>query len=140
LGSTTRIVAPVSTVLFVDNEHQSGDEYPDILVPKHSNLPQDKHFSDVAAPGSVVIMQQPYHQIAALLGDIVATRYKVRGVLGVLTDGRTRDIVGCEALCKQGEFTAWAKGIISCGTSTEGLFYLSPVRHGSKVELTSSFS
>ena len=106
----------------MDNEHQPGDEYPNIMVPKHPNLPQDKHFSDVAPPGSVVIMQQPYHQIAALLGDIVATRYKVRGVLGVVTDGRTRDVVGCEKLCKQGGFTAWAKGIISCGTSTEGTF------------------
>ena len=65
-------------------------------------------------------MQQPSHQIAALLGDIVATRYKVRGVLGCVTDGRTRDVVGCEELCKDGNFTAWAKGLTSPGTSLEG--------------------
>lgn len=61
------------------------------MVPRESNIPKDKHFSDVAAPGTIVIMQQPSHQIAALLGDIVATRYKVRGIKGCVTDGRTRE-------------------------------------------------
>lgn len=45
----------------------------------------------------------------------------MRGILGVVTDGRTRDVVGCEELCKQGGFTAWAKGLSSVGTSIEGL-------------------
>ena len=120
LGSTTRIVAPISTVVFVNKAHKEGDEYEDIVVPKSSNLPSDKHFSDVAAPGTVVIMQQPHHQIAALLGDIVGTRYKARGVLGVVTDGRMRDVIGCEELCKQGNFTSWTKAYSCVGTSIEG--------------------
>lgn len=74
-GLSNRLVAPISTVLFVDITHQpSVTKYEDLLVPDQSNLPNDKHFSDVAPPGSVVLMQQPTHQVAALLGDIVATR------------------------------------------------------------------
>jgi regulator of RNase E activity RraA len=107
-------------VLFVDNNHKPGDEYGHIIVPKDSNLPSDKHFSDIAPAGSVVIMQQPIHQVAALLGDIVATRFKVRGVKAVVTDGRTRDVVGCGELCKDGNFQCWAKAVTSPGTSLEG--------------------
>jgi hypothetical protein len=129
LGSNNRIVAPISTVVFVNKTHKEGDEYEHIIVPKSSNLPSDKHFSDVAAPGTVVIMQQPYHQIAALLGDIVGTRYKARGVLGVVTDGRMRDVIGCEELCKQGNFTSWTKSYSCVGTSIEGMYFLLLLLH-----------
>ena len=118
-GSRNRIVAPISTVLFVDTTHQPGQQYEGLIVPKESKMTKDKHFTDTAPPGSVVIMQQPTHQIAALLGDIVATRYKVRGIKGVFADGRTRDILGCEELCKDGSFTAWGKSLSSPGTSCE---------------------
>lgn len=118
--SSNRIVAPVSTVLFVDNDHKPSSGYDGMTVPAESNLPADQHFSDVAAPGSVVLMQQPSHQIAALLGDIVATRYKVRGVKGVFVDGRARDIVGCGALCTDGKFQCWTKSLTSPGTSLQG--------------------
>lgn len=71
--------------------------------------------------------QQPYHQIAALVGDIVATRFKIRGIRGFFTDGRMRDVVGVEDLCKEGGFTAWAKGFSSVGTSIEGDSFFSDV-------------
>ncbi len=90
------------------------------MVPESSNVPPDKHFADLAPPGTLVIMQQPAHHTAALCGDILATRYKLRGILGVLTDGRLRDIVDIETLCKEGGFTAWAKSL-SCGNSKEGM-------------------
>jgi regulator of RNase E activity RraA len=117
--STSRLVAPISTVLFVDNGHSSGTGYDGMLVPTDSNLPKDMHFSDHAPTGSVVLMQQPTHQIAALLGDIVATRYKSRGVKGCVIDGRSRDIVGCSAVCSDGEFQCWAKALTSPGTSLQ---------------------
>lgn len=118
-GCTNRLVAPISTVLFMPNHHEPGDNYVNYIIPKESNLSKDQHFSDAAAPGTVVLMQQLQGQIAALLGDIVATRYKIRGIKGVFTDGRTRDIVGCGELCKDGKFQAWAKSLTSIGTSTE---------------------
>ncbi len=118
-GPTNRLVAPISTVLFVDAAHTPGTGYDGLTVPAESNLPDDKHFTDVAPAGSVVLMQQPPHQIAALLGDIVATRYKVRGIKGCFADGRTRDIVGCAELCKDGDFQCWAKAVTSPGTSLQ---------------------
>jgi len=118
-GSTNRLVAPISTVLFVDKAHASGNGYDGLLVPSESNLPDDKHFSDVAPAGSVVLLQQPVHQVAALVGDIVATRYKVRGIKGLFADGQTRDIVGCAEVCKDGSFQCWGKALTSPGTSLE---------------------
>jgi regulator of RNase E activity RraA len=119
-GSANRLVAPISTVLFVDNAHTPGSQYEGLIVPPESNHPVDKHFSDVAPAGSVVLMQQPAHHIAALLGDIVATRYKVRGIKGCFVDGRARDIVGCGELCKDGSFQCWTKALTSPGTSLQG--------------------
>jgi regulator of RNase E activity RraA len=118
-GSTARLVAPISTVLFVDTAHTPGTQYDGLIVPPESNVPSDKHFTDVAPSGSVVLLQQPTHQIAALVGDIVATRYKVRGVKGCVIDGRARDIVGCGQVCKDGGFQCWSKALTSPGTSLQ---------------------
>lgn len=64
-------------------------------------------------------MQQPPEQTVAVLGDIVATRYKTRGVVGAVIDGRCRDVVSCGQLCKDGIFQVWSKGLSSVGTSLE---------------------
>lgn len=106
-------------MLFVPKSHKSTHEIPGLLVPTESNLPPGKHFTDAAAPGSAVISQQPPDQIAALMGDIVATRWKIRGIKGVFVDGRTRDVVGIGELCKDGKFQAWTKTLSSVGTSLE---------------------
>ncbi|EGP87405.1 uncharacterized protein MYCGRDRAFT_42806, partial [Zymoseptoria tritici IPO323] len=78
------------------------------------------HWTDVAAPGSVILMQQPAHQIVAVLGDIIATRYKQRGILAAVVDGRVRDNASCGDLCAEGEgFQVWTKGLSSVGTSMQ---------------------
>lgn len=64
-------------------------------------------------------MHQPADQLVAVLGDIVATRLKLRGVLGVVTDGRMRDIVPCDEICSDGKFTLWSKALSTVGTSME---------------------
>jgi regulator of RNase E activity RraA len=71
------------------------------------------------APGSIVLLQQPSGQIVALLGDIIATRFKVRGIVGAIVDGRMRDTVGCGELCADGNFSVWSKGLSTVGTSLE---------------------
>ena len=65
------------------------------------------------------MLQQPPSQICALLGDIVATRFKVRGVAGAIVDGRVRDIAGCGELCSDGKFAVWSKRLSTVGTSLE---------------------
>ena len=65
------------------------------------------------------MLQQPHDQICAVLGDILGTRLKVRGVKGVLVDGRIRDLVAIRDLCKDGTYTAWSKGVSTVTTSLE---------------------
>lgn len=64
-------------------------------------------------------MQQPSEQIVAVLGDIVATRYKTRGVVGAIIDGRARDVLSCGELCEDGAFQVWTAGLSSVGTSLQ---------------------
>lgn len=78
----------------------------------------------MAPAGSVAIMQlwNPQGQseiVSGLLGDIVATRYRCRGVQGVVVDGRSRDVTGVNRLCEDGDFTAWTRQITSVGTGEQ---------------------
>ncbi|KAI7153534.1 hypothetical protein KC349_g8290 [Hortaea werneckii] len=126
------IVAPLSTVLFVPKPHDTSPSSPPALatpVPAESNIPQTKHWTDLPTPGTIVLLQQPQGQICAVCGDILATRLKVRGVKGIVADGRVRDLVSLTELCqapstasmsgegRRGEgFTVWRRGTSTVGT------------------------
>ncbi|KAI7215302.1 hypothetical protein KC333_g5524 [Hortaea werneckii] len=129
------IVAPLSTVLFVPKTSSSttpaatGGETTPTLIPQESNIPQDKHWTDLPTPGTIALLQQPQGQICAVCGDILATRLKVRGVRGIVADGRVRDLVSLSELCQapsttstsgegsRGEgFTVWSRGTSTVGT------------------------
>ncbi|KAK3114669.1 hypothetical protein LTR53_006798 [Teratosphaeriaceae sp. CCFEE 6253] len=114
----SRIVAPISTVLFV-----SKDQQPVFPLwteaPWESNIPKGQHWTDCPTPGTIVVLQQPPQHTVALLGDIVATRLKIRGLLGAVIDGRARDVVACGELCRDGRFGVWSKALSSVGTSME---------------------
>lgn len=58
-------------------------------------------------------------QICAVLGDIMATRLKVRGVKGVVADGRVRDLSALKGLCKDGDFAVWSRSTSTVGTGLE---------------------
>lgn len=113
-----RLVAPVSTVLFVPKSHRGGPTF-DEHVQSESNVPDDKHWTDCPAPGSVVLMQQPDGQICALLGDLVASRLKHRGVAAAVIDGRVRDIASCGEICNTSDFQVWSRAISTVGTGLE---------------------
>ncbi|GAB7365928.1 hypothetical protein MBLNU230_g7256t1 [Neophaeotheca triangularis] len=117
--SKQTFVAPVSTVLFVPKSHEAGSSYPNRNVPSESNLPEGSHWTDCPTPGSIVLIQQPDNQVCAILGDILATRLKVRGTRGVIADGRIRDIAAISELCDDGAFTVWSKGTSTVGTGLE---------------------
>ena len=112
------MVAPISTVLFVPRSHHPTSPLW-TQAPQESNIPASKHWTDCPASGSIVIFQQPPYQTVALLGDIVATRLKSRGVLGAVMDGRARDVVACGELCSDGGFQVWSTALSSVGTSME---------------------
>jgi regulator of RNase E activity RraA len=54
-----------------------------------------------------------------MVGDIVATRLKLRGVVGAVAHGRVRDIVSCDEICADGKFTIWTRALTTLGTSME---------------------
>ncbi|KAI7595454.1 hypothetical protein D0869_01822 [Hortaea werneckii] len=128
------IVAPLSTVLFVaKSPFPTGETTPTPTpIPQESNIPQTKHWTDLPTPGTIVLLQQPQGQICAVCGDILATRLKVRGVKGIVADGRVRDLVSLSELCqpsssptvptgssegRRGEgFTVWSRGTSTVGT------------------------
>jgi regulator of RNase E activity RraA len=109
--------------LFVPYSHQSSASPTSndhgTTIPEKSNLPKDKHWTDVPAPGSIALLQQPSGQKCAVLGDIVATRFKLRGVAGAIIDGRMRDVAGCAELCAEANFAVWSKGVSTVGTTPE---------------------
>ena len=113
-----RIIAPVSTVLYVPKAHADGPSLSDD-IPSESNIPKDEHWTECPAPGTVVLIQQPQGQVCALIGDIIATRLKARGILGVVAAGRIRDVAACAAICKDGSFQLWSQGFSAAAPSLE---------------------
>lgn len=59
--------------------------------------PQRKAIESVP-PGGVLVVDSRGQTRAASLGHILATRLKVRGAAGIVTDGTVRDMVGFETL------------------------------------------
>lgn len=64
-------------------------------------------------------MQQPDGQICALLGDLVASRLKHRGVAAAVIDGRVRDIASCGEICDTSDFQVWSCGVSTVGTGLQ---------------------
>ena len=83
LARQEKVIGPASTVLFRPKTDSPSPS---------ANVPQGKHYIDLTKPGSVVLINQPPNQRCAVLGGIMASRMKVLGALGVVVDGRIRDL------------------------------------------------
>ncbi|KAK5119785.1 hypothetical protein LTR85_007361 [Meristemomyces frigidus] len=113
------LVAPLSTILFVPKSHGPYSATSS-SIPSESNIPKDKHWTDMPTPGTIALLQQPSGQVCAVCGDILATRLKVRGVKGVVADGRVRDLIAMRELCQDGgEFQVWSRQTSTVGTGLE---------------------
>ncbi|KAK5132723.1 hypothetical protein LTR08_008689 [Meristemomyces frigidus] len=116
------LVAPLSTILFVPKAHAAGAATTNSSIPAESNIPKDKHWTDMPAPGTIVLLKQPSGQVCAVCGDILATRLKVRGLKGIVADGRVRDLPALGELCSSdegGEFQVWSRATSTVGTGLE---------------------
>ncbi|KAF9413967.1 hypothetical protein BGZ76_004959 [Entomortierella beljakovae] len=75
----TRVFGPAYTVQMVPIED------------KESPKPE-QHFVDAAPEGHVVCISQPSHLVNAVWGGLMTARARTRGALGVIVDGRVRDL------------------------------------------------
>ena len=68
-----------------------------------------------ALPGEILVLTMPEPRAVALVGDLLATQAKVRGVAGVLIDAAARDV---DELREMG-LPIWCRWVRSTGASKE---------------------
>lgn len=72
---------------------------------------------DLARPGDVVVVDAAAATTHAVLGDLVATKARHRGIAGFVVDGLVRDIPGIIAL---GDMPVFARGVSPIGPLHRG--------------------
>ena len=72
---------------------------------------------DVAQPGDVIVIDSNASGTTAVLGDLVSTKARHRGVAGFVVDGLIRDLPGIREL---GDFPVYAKGVTPIGPLHRG--------------------
>ena len=72
---------------------------------------------DVAQPGDVLVVDTSASGTTAVLGDLVSTKARHRGIRGVVVDGLIRDLPAIRAL---GDFPVFARGVTPIGPLHRG--------------------
>lgn len=72
---------------------------------------------DLAEPGDVVVVDTSGSALTAVLGDLVSTKARHRGIAGFVVDGLIRDLPGIQAL---GDFPVFACGVTPVGPLHRG--------------------
>ncbi len=72
---------------------------------------------DVAAPGDVVVIDAGASTMNAVIGDLIATKARHRGIVGFVVDGLVRDL---EALRQLSDIPIFARGISAIGPLHRG--------------------
>jgi regulator of RNase E activity RraA len=72
---------------------------------------------DVAKPGDVLVIDTHSSELTAVMGDILSTKARHRGIAGVVIDGLVRDLPAIRAL---GNFPVFARGVTPIGPLHRG--------------------
>lgn len=72
---------------------------------------------DVAKPGDVVVIDAGGSTMTAVLGDLISTKARHRGIAGFVIDGLMRDLPAVRAL---GDFPVFARGVTPIGPLHRG--------------------
>ena len=72
---------------------------------------------DIAKPGDVVIVDASASSLTAVLGDLISTKARHRGIAGFVVDGLVRDLPAIRAL---GDFPVFARGVTPIGPLHRG--------------------
>jgi len=98
--TTTKLVGPALTVRC----------YPGDNLMVHKSL-------DIAQPGDVVVVDTSSSSMTAVLGDLISTKARHRGIAGFVVDGLVRDQPAVDAL---GDFPVFARGVTPIGPLHRG--------------------
>lgn len=120
LQSRKKAVAPATTVLFVRRKPPFVSESDDSLENESSdipsNLPPGAIYADLIAPGTIAVLSQPSGATTATMGGLMAMRISKIPAVGVLVDGRVRDVKQLRELIG---IPIWCKGNSTVATSAE---------------------
>ena len=72
---------------------------------------------DIAMPGDVLVIDASSSTMTAVLGDLISTKARHRGIAGVVVDGPVRDIPAIRAL---GDFPVFGRGVTPLGPLHRG--------------------
>ncbi len=72
---------------------------------------------DIAKPGDVIVVDTSASTMTAVLGDLISTKARHRGVKGFVVDGLVRDLAGIREL---GDFPVFARGTTPIGPLHRG--------------------
>jgi regulator of RNase E activity RraA len=72
---------------------------------------------DVAQPGDVIVIDAGQSMMNGVLGDLISTKARHRGVQGYVVDGLIRDLPDIQAL---GDFPVFARGVSPIGPLHRG--------------------
>lgn len=72
---------------------------------------------DIARPGDVVVVDTSGSEMTAVLGDLISTKARHRGLAGFVVDGLIRDLGAIRAL---GDFPVFARGVTPTGPLHRG--------------------
>jgi RraA family protein len=72
---------------------------------------------DIARPGDILVVDASGSSLTAVLGDLVSTKARHRGMAGVVIDGLVRDLPAIKAL---GDFPVFARGVTPIGPLHRG--------------------
>jgi regulator of RNase E activity RraA len=81
------------------------------------NIPSGVPYADLTTPQTILIISQPAGQSCAVVGGIMAARMKHLGALGIIVDGRVRDLSTLRDL----NVPVWSRGssIVGAGAETK---------------------
>src|SRR4051812_13628955 len=72
---------------------------------------------DVAKPGDIVVVDASSSMMTAVLGDLVCTKAKYRGIAGFIVDGLIRDL---PAILRLGDMPVFARAVTPIGPLHRG--------------------
>jgi len=82
---------------------------------------------DVCRPGDVLVVSTTEPSIHGMVGELVATQARARGIVGIVLDAGVRDVAELRAM----GFPAWARTISALGTAKSAPGWVNvPVRCG----------